>query len=114
MLLVPAEGQGGIVVKHLKLDAGGTEKDLLNVVRVALPDEFVKATLRAAGHGPLRERVSERMLKELLEEFEARERAQEIDHVALAGRAENETPAVDAVETVRLRVSIVKKTGVPI
>jgi len=94
-------GADGAVGRNWHVASDGTETKLGNVGQVQVaPGEFLRGfDAGGGGYGDPLEREPERVLHDVLEGWETRERALEVYGVALAGRIEDETLAVDEAAT---------------
>lgn len=100
-------GQDGTCARHFRVSANGAREELPNIVAIKLAKgEYVQGNHSAGGgYGDPRTRDPRRVLKDVLEGYETLERAREVYGVALTGRIEDETLALDEAATARLRAA---------
>jgi len=98
-------GRDGVLATAYLVDADDREEKLPNVVQLELrPGQWIRGhESSGGGYGDPRTRDPDRVRNDVLEGWETVERARDIYGVALTGSVEDETLAVDAAQTARLR-----------
>jgi N-methylhydantoinase B len=109
-------GHDGLRCKHWKVNPGGHEQELTNLVSLELRvGEFIRGHQGSgAGYGDPLERDPARVLQDVLEKYETLERAETLYGVVLCGRAPDSLK-VDEAATLQRRSHIrqLRSGGVP-
>ncbi len=101
-------GRDGIVAETYRINSDGTQTKLPNIVEVEVePGEWIRGVENSGGgYGSPLERDPQRVLHDVLENWETVDRARDAYGVVLTGSAEAENLAVDIAATENLRAQL--------
>ena len=104
-------GHDGIVAETYKIDCNGGRTKLPNLVQIDLgPGELICGIENSGGgYGNSHERDPQRVLHDVLEEWETVERAYDIYGVVLSGNIDDETLGIDYKATKRRRIEMAER-----
>ena len=107
------QGHDGVCAATYKINSNGSETKLPNFVQVEVRSgETIRGIeCSGGGYGNPIERDPSRVLHDVMEGWETSDRARDIYGMVLVGSPEDDTLAIDQVETDRVRKELRKSKG---